>query len=70
MFRVFIYRWKLSKKYHFFRADISSSVYTDNKNKDILIFDEGPTKETKLTAAAKYPINFTESGKRFVLSLN
>ena len=25
---------------------------------------------TKLTAEAKYPINFTQSGKRFALSLN
>ena len=26
-----------------FGADMSSSVYIDNKNKDILIFGEGPT---------------------------
>ena len=44
----------------------------DNKNKDALIFGEGLTQEldnTTLTAEGKYPINFTESGKRFVLSL-
>ena len=41
--------------------------------KDILILGEGPAQrldDTTLTAAAKYPINFTQSGKRFVLSLH
>ena len=41
--------------------------------KIILIFAKGPTQElgnTALTAEAKYPINFTESGKRFVLNLH
>ena len=39
----------------------------------ILIFGKGPTQgsnNTILTAEAKYPINFTQSGKRFVLSLH
>ena len=52
---------------------MSSSVYIDNKGKDILILSEGPTQwldDTTLTAEAKYPINFTQSGKRFVLSLH
>ena len=52
---------------------MSSSVHFDNKGKDILILGEGPTQgldDTTLTAEAKYPINFTESGKRFVLSLH
>ena len=52
---------------------MSSSAHVDNKGKDILIFGEGPTQElddTTLTAKAKYPINFTQLGKRFVLSLN
>ena len=43
-----------------------------NKNKGILILVEGPTQrlnDTALTAEAKYPINFTQSG-RFVLSLH
>ena len=56
-----------------FGADVSSSVHVDNKGKDVLIFGEGPTQElddTTLTAEAKYPINFTQSGKRFVLSLD
>ena len=52
---------------------MSSSVYVDNKGKDILILGEGPTQgldDTTLTAEAKYLINFTQSGKRFVLSLH
>ena len=39
----------------------------------MLIFCEGPTQEldnTTLTAEAKYPINLTQSGKRFVLTLH
>ena len=52
---------------------MSSSVHITNKNKDILILGEGPTQgldDTTLTAAAIYPINFTQSNKRFVLSLH
>ena len=48
-------------------------MYVDNKGKDILILGEGTTQglnDTTLTAEAKYPINFTQSGKRFVLSLH
>ena len=55
-----------------FGADMNSSVHIDNKRKDILVLGEGPTQgldDTTLTAEAKYPINFTQSGKRFVLSL-
>ena len=50
---------------------MSSSVHVDNKRKDILILGEGPTQRLNhtLTAEAKYPINFTQSRKRFVLSL-
>ena len=54
-----------------FGADISWSMHIDNKNKDILIIGEGPTQgldDTTLTTEAKYPINFTQWGKRFVLS--
>ena len=43
------------------------------KNRDILILDKGSIQglnNTTLTAEAKYPVNFTESGKRFVLSLH
>ena len=49
-----------------------SSVHADNKEKDISILGQGPTQgldDMTLTAEAKYAINFTQSGKRFVLSL-
>ena len=52
---------------------MSSFVHVDKKGKDILIPGEGPTQrldDTTLTAEAKYPINFTQSGKRFVSSLH
>ena len=42
------------------------------KNKDDLILNEGPTQrldDTTLTTEEKYPINFTQPRKRFVLSL-
>ena len=61
------------KKCHYLGADMSSSAHVDNKGKDILILGEVPTQElddTTLTAKAKYPINFTQLEKRFVLSLN
>ena len=48
-------------------------MYIDNKNKENLILGEGTALElddTRLTAEAKYPINFTQSAKRFVLSLH
>ena len=41
--------------------------------KDILILGEGPAQrldDATQTAEAKYPINFRQSGKRFVLSLH
>ena len=56
-----------------FGADMSSYVHIDNKNKDLLILDEGAMQrldDTTLTTEAKYPISFTKSGKRFVLSLS
>ena len=52
---------------------MSSSAHIDNKNEDILILGDGPTQgldDTTLTAQAKYPINFTQPRKRFVLSLH
>ena len=55
-----------------FGAGMSSSVHVDNKKKDIFVLDEGPTQgldDTKLTAEPKYPFNFTQSGKRFVLNV-
>ena len=56
-----------------FGAHMSLPVYVDNKGKDILILGEGPTQgldDTKLTTEAKCPINFTQSERRFVLSLH
>ena len=50
-----------------------SSVDIDNKNKNVLIIGEGPKQglnDTAITAEAKYPITFIQSGKRFVLSLH
>ena len=49
---------------------MSSSGHIDDKNKDILILGKGSTQglnDTALTVEAKYPINFTQSGKRFVI---
>ena len=45
---------------------MSSSVHTDNENKDILILGKGPTQglnDTTLRAETKYLINFTQSRK-------
>ena len=60
-----------------FGVDISSNVHIDNNNNnnnnDNLIFGKRPTQlldDTTLTAEAKYPINFSQSGKRFVYSLH
>ena len=50
-----------------FGADMSSSVYDYNENKDILILSEGGTQgldNTTLTAEAIYPIDFTQPNKR------
>ena len=51
-----------------FGADMISSVLVNNIGKDTLIFGEGSTQGSNhaLTAEAKYPINFTQSGKIFV----
>ena len=47
---------------------MSSSVHFDNKGKDIVSLGEVPTQRLNYTVAAeaKYPINFIQSGKRFV----
>ena len=63
----------MGKKVIIFGADMSSSVHVDNKEKDILITDEGPTQrfdDITLTTEAKHPINFTQSGKKILLSLH
>ena len=46
-------------------------MHIDGRNKNILVFGEGLTKgldNVAIRAEAKYPIPFTESGKRFELS--
>ena len=48
-------------------------MHIDGRNKNILVLGEGPTEglgDATITAEAKYLINFTESEKRFVLSLH
>ena len=52
---------------------MNSFVHVDNKGKEILILGEESTQwldDTTLRAEAKYPINFTQSGKIFVLGLH
>ena len=52
---------------------MNSSVHVDYKERNILVLGEGQTQrldDTVLTAEAKYPINSTQSRKRFVLSLH
>ena len=52
---------------------MSLSVHIDNKGKDILTPGERPKQkldDTTFTEEAKYPIDFTQSRKRFVLSLH
>ena len=56
-----------------FGVDMSSSMHTDNKNKDILILCNGPTQgldDTTLAAEAEYSINFSRSNRKFCLSLH
>ena len=63
----------MGKNIIIFGANMNSSVHIDNTNKDILILGEGPTQglgDATLSVEAKYPINFTQPRKRFVLSLN
>ena len=55
-----------------FGADMSTSIYIDNKIKDILVLGSGPTQglESTLTAEKMYSINFTVTRKKFCLSLH
>ena len=56
-----------------FTSDISSLVHINNNSKDVSVFGKGSTqrlRDTKWTAEAIYPISFTQSGNRFVLSLH
>ena len=59
----------IGKNVTIFVADISSSMHTDNKRKDILTPGKHQTQGldgTTFTAEAKYPINFTQSNRNFV----
>ena len=60
------------KKVIIFGLDMSSSSNIDNKKKDILILDKGPTQgiEHALTAEKFHSITFTENNKMFCLSLH
>ena len=61
------------EKMSLFLELIWAHFHINNKKNYILILGEEPTQgldDTTLTAESKYPINFTQSGKRFVLSLN
>ena len=55
-----------------FGADMSSSIYNDNKNKGILVLGRGPTQglESTLTAEKMYSITFTVTKNKFCLSLH
>ena len=49
-----------------FGSDMTSSVHIDNKNRDILVLDEGSIQgldDTTLTVEAIYPIDFTQCRK-------
>ena len=62
----------MGRNANIFGADLSLSVHIDNKGKNILILREGPVQgfdDATLTVEGK-SINFTQSGKRFVLSLH
>ena len=51
---------------------MSSSAHIDNKKKDILVLEKGPTQglEHILIAEKMYSINFTPTKKKFCLSLH
>ena len=62
-----------SKNCIIFGANMSDSMYVDNKKKDILIIGEAPIQGLvikTLTAEKKYSINFTENNKKNCLSLH
>ena len=55
-----------------FGVDMSSSAHIDNKKKDILVLEKGPTQglEHTLTAEKMYSINFTVMNRKICLSLH
>ena len=71
LFSITNFDW--GKNFIIFGVDMSSSVDIDNKSKDILILDKGPTQRldnTTLTREAEYSINFSRSQRKFCLSLH
>ena len=63
----------MGKNVIIFGTDMSWSMHIDNKGKNISIFGKQTTQGLDgitFTAEGKYPINFTQFGKRFVLSLH
>ena len=65
--------YRRPKKVSVLPPDNSSSVHTDNRQKDILVFGEGPPQgldNTIRTAEVKYSINCIASKKGFCLSLH
>ena len=63
----------MEKNVIIFGVDNSSSVHIDGRNKNILVFGEGPTQGSDgatITAESKNSINFTESRKQFMVSLH
>ena len=55
-----------------FGVDMSSSAHIDNKTKDVLVLEKGPTQglEHTLTEEKMYSINFTVTKKKLCLSLH
>ena len=56
-----------------FGVDMSSSMYIDNTEKDILILGKGSTQaldDTTLTAEAQYSMSFSRSNRKFCLSMH
>ena len=61
------------KKVSIFGVDNNLSTHTDNSKKYVVVLGEGPTQElddTIITAESNYSTNFTESKKKFCLSLH
>ena len=50
-----------------------TSLHIDNRKKNVLVLGYDPVQaldDTTITAGTEYLINFTQSGKRYVLSLH
>ena len=63
----------MGKNVIIFGVDRSSSMYIDNRNKDILILGYRSTQgldDTTLSAEPKYLINFTQANERFASTVH